>query len=600
MNPDISIIERRRCAIYTRKSIGIGFGEEFNSWETQRAICSAYVTSQKHKGWREISRRYDDVGESGATLDRPELQSLIADVEAGLIDVVLVYKLDRITRSLIDFLRLTNIFERHHVAFVSITQNFDTSDSMGRLIMNVLLTFAQFEREIAADRLRDKKRLIKASGRWPGGETPLGYKSSKHMLRVVPSEAHKVRFIFEKFLELGTYRAVALECRKSRIRGRRRSGPKRFYRGGTIEASTIAFVLRNPVYIGLLRSGPELIQGVHRPIIERSAWERAQELCATRDKRRLHPRPQHNMLCKILYDCWGRIMLVHPGTLRNGHRVEYYASKQNEWGRKRDQPPLWIRGDALERLVCASVKELLANREEVRLGLLKTGCYDDRLELLCDRADAAIGLLEHLGGEDLKQVVRSIVARIELGLGSLQLVVRWRALEHFLGWDGVGVFAPDEAGWKRCPETSLIHVPLSSERRARKLRIWLEPREPGNACPNVSLVSLIADARRAQALVDAHRAEPLSALARRFHRQEIYLVRLLRINYLAPDIIASILDGVQPANLTRKTLLYSELPLDWALQRRMLGFATRPDSTFARTRQHVSAFRQESGEVPEP
>ena len=180
--------------------------------------------------------------------------------------------------------------------------------------------------------------------------------------------------------------------------------------------------------------------------------------------------------------------------------------------------------------------------------------------------------------EDLKQVVRSIVARVELGLGSVQLVVRWRAVEHFLSWDGIGIYAPDQASWKRCPETSLIDVPLSSERRARKLRIWPEPRERADACPNVSLVSVIADARRAQALVEAHRTEPLSCLAARFHRQESYLIRLLRLNYLAPDIIASILDGEQPAGLTRKMLLYGELPLDWALQRRMLGFPGGPGS----------------------
>jgi DNA invertase Pin-like site-specific DNA recombinase len=579
MDPDTTIIDRRRCAIYTRKSMVIGLGEEFNSWETQRAICSAYVTSQSHKGWREIARRYDDVGRSGATLERPELQNLLTDIEDGLIDVVLVYKLDRITRSLLHFLRLMDIFERHHVAFVSITQNFDTSDSMGRLIMNVLLTFAQFEREIAADRLRDKTRLIRNSGRWPGGETPLGYKSTKHMLRVVPSEAEKVRFIFRNFLKVGTYHGVERECRERRIRGRRRvSTPKRFYRGSTLGAAAIAFILRNPIYIGLLRAGDELVQGVHHPIIERDLWDRVQALCATRDKRRLYPKTQHNMLSKIVYDCFGRLMLVHRGILRNGQCVEYYASKQNEWCRKKDHAPLWIRGEALERLVCASVKELLTNRELIRSGLLKTGCYDERLEQLCERGEPAIGLLEGLVREDLKQVVRSIVARVELGLGSVQLVVRWRAVEHFLSWDGIGIYAPDQASWKRCPETSLIDVPLSSERRARKLRIWPEPRERADARPNVSLVSVIADARRAQALVEAHRTEPLSCLAARFHRQESYLIRLLRLNYLAPDIIASILDGEQPAGLTRKMLLYGELPLDWALQRRMLGFPGGPGS----------------------
>ena len=202
----------QRCAIYTRKSVETGLDQELNSLETQRVICSAFVTSQGHKGWVELPKRYDDAGRSGANLDRPELQALLADIEEGLVDIVIVYKLDRISRTLLDFVRLMDFFERYNIAFVSITQNFDTSDSLGRLILNVLLTFAQFEREIMVDRIRDKKRLVRQSGRWAGGGAPFGYSIRNHILHPVPSEVPKVRFLFETFAECGSYRALRKEC----------------------------------------------------------------------------------------------------------------------------------------------------------------------------------------------------------------------------------------------------------------------------------------------------------------------------------------------------------------------------------------------------
>src|SRR5574338_1090795 len=179
----------RRCAIYTRKSSGQGLERDFNSLEGQRSICSAYVTSQRHKGWLELAKHYDDGGYSGASLSRPQLQELLVDVEKGLVDVVVVYKIDRMTRTLLDFVRLVDFFERYGVVFVSITQNFDTADSMGRLVLNVLLTFAQLEREMASDRVRDKIRGIKQTGRWGGGTPPLGYDLRRHKLHINIHEA---------------------------------------------------------------------------------------------------------------------------------------------------------------------------------------------------------------------------------------------------------------------------------------------------------------------------------------------------------------------------------------------------------------------------
>ena len=191
----------RRCAIYVRKSTQYGLQQDFNSLKAQQAICSAYIQSQQHKGWTEIQKVYEDAAQSGGTLERPAMQDLLADVERGRIDVIVVYKLDRLSRSLLDFVRLLDVFQRYGVTFACITQNFDTADSLGRLVMNVLLTFAQFEREMTGDRIRDKRRAMCLKGMWSGGRPPLGYDLIKHKLVVNREEAEIVRFIYDRYIE---------------------------------------------------------------------------------------------------------------------------------------------------------------------------------------------------------------------------------------------------------------------------------------------------------------------------------------------------------------------------------------------------------------
>jgi DNA invertase Pin-like site-specific DNA recombinase len=207
-----------RCAIYTRKSFQPPLGQEITSLESQRAICSSYILSQQHKGWIELTKHYEDSGRSGASLDRPALRELMSDIENGLIEIVVVYKLDRISRTLLDFVRLMDFFERYGVVFVAITQNFDTSDSMGRLVRNVLLTFAQFEREIASDRMRDKRMVMKQNGLWTGGDAPLGYDLRRGRLFPNDLEAPAVRCIFETYV--ATKRVSAVHKTHSAIAGK--------------------------------------------------------------------------------------------------------------------------------------------------------------------------------------------------------------------------------------------------------------------------------------------------------------------------------------------------------------------------------------------
>jgi len=261
----------QRCAIYTRKSTEHNLDLEFNSLDAQREACEAYIKSQEHEGWRLVPDRYNDGGLSGASLDRPALQQLLADVRAGKITIVVVYKVDRLTRSLADFAKLVELFDEFRVSFVSITQSFNTTSSMGRLTLNVLLSFAQFEREVIGERVRDKIAASKRKGLWVGGPVPLGYRCLDKKLEIVPDEAEAVRTIFTRYLELGSMGALVAELDRRGIktkasarRGGQKSGGIRFGVG------SLAYLLKNRFYIGEITYRGEVHRGEHEPIREAS------------------------------------------------------------------------------------------------------------------------------------------------------------------------------------------------------------------------------------------------------------------------------------------------------------------------------------------
>ena len=243
--------KRRRCAIYTRKSTEEGLDQIFNSLDAQREACAAYILSQTHEGWEAIPELYDDGGYSGGSMDRPGLQQLLADAEAGKIDIIVVYKVDRLTRSLADFARIVDILDKKGASFVSVTQAFNTTTSMGRLTLNVLLSFAQFEREVTGERIRDKIAASKARGMWMGGVVPLGYEVRDRKLIIVPEEAERVRHIFARYLELGSVYALQAELVAQGIRTKARTlkdgrafGNTNFSRGSMYQ------MLANRIYLG--------------------------------------------------------------------------------------------------------------------------------------------------------------------------------------------------------------------------------------------------------------------------------------------------------------------------------------------------------------
>src|SRR4051794_33455445 len=262
-----SPLQKLRCAVYTRKSTEEGLEMEFNSLDAQREACEAYVASQRAEGWLLVSDRYDDGGFSGGTLERPALRRLLADIEAGRIDVVVVYKIDRLSRSLMDFSRLVEVFDRQNVTFVSVTQSFNTTTSMGRLILNVLLSFAQFEREVIGERIRDKFAASRRKGMWMGGWAPLGYDIQNRKLVVNEVEAALVVRIFERFAQLGSATKLVAELARDDICNKH---------GKLIDKGFIYKLLRNPIYRGEAVHKGQSYPGEHAAIISEALWNRVQ------------------------------------------------------------------------------------------------------------------------------------------------------------------------------------------------------------------------------------------------------------------------------------------------------------------------------------
>jgi site-specific DNA recombinase len=265
-HPTTKITPKVRCAIYTRKSSEEGLDMEFNSLDAQREACAAYILSQKPEGWVAVADRYDDGGISGGTLERPALKRLIADIEFGKVDVVVVYKIDRLSRSLMDFAKLVEVFERRGVTFVSVTQSFNTTTSMGRLTLNILLSFAQFEREVIGERIRDKVAASRRKGMWMGGYVPLGYRVENRKLLVNEEEAASVRLIFERFVKLGSIKLLMRELQAAGIRSRR---------GYMLDKGALYKLLNNRVYIGEAVHKGEAYPGEHEAIISADLWQRA-------------------------------------------------------------------------------------------------------------------------------------------------------------------------------------------------------------------------------------------------------------------------------------------------------------------------------------
>ena len=319
---------KTRCAVYTRKSHEEGLEQEFNSLDAQREAGEAYIAAQRHEGWLLVPDRYDDGGFSGGNIERPALKRLMADIEAGRIDVVVVYKIDRLTRSLLDFSKVIEVFEKHNVSFVSVTQQFNTTTSMGRLVLNVLLSFAQFEREVTGERIRDKLAASKRKGMWMGGVPPFGYNAIERKLLINPAEATIVREIFARFALTQSVTTVTAEMREKAYRTKTYTSRKGLVRQGRLmDKGFIYKIITNRVYIGQIVHKEESFPGQHQAIIDQKTWDQAQAVLKTNPRTRgnYHRREVSAALQGII-KCGGCASGMMPtSTRKNGRLYRYYT-----------------------------------------------------------------------------------------------------------------------------------------------------------------------------------------------------------------------------------------------------------------------------------
>ncbi len=348
---------RLRCAIYTRKSSEEGLEQEFNSLHAQREACEAYVASQRSEGWVLVRDQYDDGGVSGGTLDRPGLKKLLGDIEEGLIDVVVCYKIDRLSRSLMDFSKLVEVFDRNSVTFVSVTQSFNTTTSMGRLTLNILLSFAQFEREVTAERIRDKVKASRMKGMWMGGFVPLGYEVRDRKLVVDESEAARVRMVFTRFAAIGSATILARELRREGVRNKR---------GQLIDKGYLYRLLNNRVYRGEAVHKGTAYPGEHEAIIDERLWQQVHDILGESPRKRAgNSRVQTQALLKgLLFTATGAAM-TPSSTNKGTRRYRYYVSTDLLKNREPsdDGIPRRLAADTVEAAVIAEIRRVLRTPE---------------------------------------------------------------------------------------------------------------------------------------------------------------------------------------------------------------------------------------------
>ena len=420
------IVRKLRCAVYTRKSTEEGLNMEFNSLDAQREACEAYVASQKAEGWLLVPDRYDDGGFSGGTLERPALQRLIGDIEARRVDVVVVYKIDRLSRSLMDFAKLVEVFDRNNVTFVSVTQSFNTTTSMGRLTLNILLSFAQFEREVIGERIRDKFAASRKKGMWMGGFVPLGYDVKNRKLIINKAEAATVRMIFERFIKIGSATELVRKLRAEGICGKQ---------GKLVDKGYIYKLLNNRVYIGEAVHKGVAYPGEHQAIIDRTLWDRVHNILRESPRKRaMHTRAQTPSLLKgLIFGPTGRAM-TPAHTRKGGKLYRYYVSTDVL---KRDAEACTVRrvpAAEIESAVVDQMRDLLRAPE-----IIVRACRAARQAMEgIDEADVrdALNQLDPLWDElfpaEQARIVQLLVERVDVSPDGADIRLRTEGLTNLV------------------------------------------------------------------------------------------------------------------------------------------------------------------------
>jgi DNA invertase Pin-like site-specific DNA recombinase len=545
-----------RCAIYTRKSSDEGLEQDFNSLDAQREACAAYIRSQASQGWTELPERYDDGGISGGTLERPALKRLMDDVAIGKIDIVVVYKVDRLSRSLFDFAKLVEAFEEADASFVSITQAFNTTSSMGRLTLNMLLSFAQFEREVTAERIRDKIAASKAKGMWMGGTPPLGYKPDGRSLAVVEEHAAIIRHIFERYLALGNVTRLEAELKgQGIIAPQRHSITGKPLGGVPLSRGTLYLILKRVTYTGRIAHGEKIYPGNHSAIIDIATFDRVQAMLAdnTQGKQRTHG-ASPSLLARRIVDGRGEPLIVtHTAKPagkgeRGTRRYRYYVSRALAQGDS----------NAGIRVPAREIETLVASRIAT--------LFDDPIELMAAAwldlpADRYADVSERCKELAARQRQRrpdalAIIEQVQVHDTRIDLICQTSDIAAALD----ASIHPD------APATITLSDTVRLTRSGRAMRLIQGDGQASTSVPDRSLTRLLVQARTWWSELRQGEVD-ITRLAEREQVSAAYITRVVRLAFLSPAVTAAILSGKQRTGVTGRTLtLDATIPASWHQQ----------------------------------
>lgn len=552
------------CAVYTRKSTEEGLEQEFNSLDAQREACEAYVSSQKHEGWKLLPDRYDDGGFSGGNMERPALKRLLADIEAGKVQVVVVYKVDRLTRALADFAKIVERFDSKGVSFVSITQQFNTTSSMGRLTLNVLLSFAQFEREVTSERIRDKVAASKKKGMWMGGVVPYGYDAIDKKLVVNQEEAKLVRHIFERYLEVKTahdlvdelnaagYRTKARKHLNGRLRGN-----NRFWHG------PVYLMLQNNLYRGIVAYKGHEYPGEHQAIIDQDLWDKVQKkiqnnrvLFRTKENAK-----RRSLLSGLVYDADGRRLTSTYTTKRNKQYGYYATPRPNDL--EKDGPSYRVSDGYFDHLVCRELAKIIRNKKRV-MEAFPDASEDIRTRdnILCAAKDVA-STLEKTSSASNYDLIRKLVEKIVISEDMLTLCLceNWR--------DAVFQMPKEDL-----PDSS--RAALKFDIKIRIIRNGIEKRII--LADEKYTDHLVANETLKKALVKAFvwrdqlfgsDAMTMEMIANANGCTPAYISTIIDLSFMSPKVVEAILNDKVPPGLTLQKLIVGST-VDWKNQEKRL------------------------------
>ena len=541
-----------RCGIYTRKSTEEGLEQEFNSLDAQYEACAAYILSQRHEGWVQNPERYDDGGYSGGSMERPGVKRLMADVASGKVDVIVVYKVDRLTRALADFARIVEVLDARGASFVSVTQALNSTTSMGRLTLNVLLSFAQFEREVTGERIRDKIAASKKKGMFMGGPVPIGYDVHERKLVINEADAATVRHIFNRYVALGSGRELIEELRADGYRTKLRQQGSRTVGGIPFHRGMLFHILGNPIYIGRVAHKGVEHEGEHHAIIDPELWTSVQQLIATNrvSRGRTRNSDHTSLLAGIIRDGHGRRMSPSHA-VKAGKRYRYYVTHSAEL--RTGEPQAWrMPAPDVEAAVTDRLVRYFRDYREVAT-LAEPASPASVLRSLIEGAGR---IAEQLGTPTGQ---RSVLAKLLLGVtiaaDQICIQVDRAALARLLE-----LRQPDT------DEPLELVTGASKVREGKATRLVLTDPAATSINRDSRLVALLAEARATRDMVLAAPDRSLREIAAEQGRCRHRIAKLIKLSWLSPEIATAIVEGRQPRALTARRLLDGELPIEWSAQ----------------------------------